>query len=79
MSTEPHVYVWSWSGELLEAVPLAEFGINHDIDQRRLLAELLLVQAVTGREPQPLVFDRGAGIGDTLLTLTPRLWLVPLH
>jgi hypothetical protein len=36
---EPHVYAWSWSGELLEAVPLAEFAINHDIDQRRLLTE----------------------------------------
>ena len=77
MSTEPHVYVWSWSGELVEAVPLAEFAINHDIDQRRLLAELLLVQAVAGREPQPLVF--GAGIGEILLTLTPRLWPVPLR
>ena len=74
---EPHVYAWSWSGELLEAMPLAEFAINHDIEPRRLLAELLLVQAVTGREPEPLVF--GAGIGEILLTLTPRLWPVPLH
>jgi hypothetical protein len=74
---ELHVYAWSWSGELLEAVPLVEFAINHDIDQRRLLTELLLVQSVTGREPEPLVF--GAGIGEILLTLTPRLWAVPLH
>ena len=77
MSTEPHVYVWSWSGELVEAVPLAEFAINHDIDQRRLLAELLLVQAVVGREPEPLVL--ATGTGDVLLTLTPRLWSVPQH
>ena len=77
MSTEPHVYVWSWSGELVEAVPLAEFAINHDIDQRRLLAELLLVQAVVGRKPEPLVL--ATGTGDVLLTLTPRLWSVPLH
>jgi hypothetical protein len=76
---EPHVYVWSWSGELLEAMPLAEFAINHDIDQRRLLAELLLVQAVTSREPQPLVFDPSDGTGNMLLTLTHRLWPVPLH
>jgi hypothetical protein len=74
---EPHVYVWSWSGELLEAVPLAEFAINHDIDPRRLLAELLLVQAVKGREPEPLVL--ATDTGDVLLTLTPRLWSVPLH
>ena len=74
---EPHVYVWSWSGEVLEAVPLAEFAATHDIDQRRLLAELLLVQAVTGREPEPLVLEAEAG--DVLLTLTPRLWSVPLH
>ena len=75
---EPHVYAWSMSGEFLEAVPLVEFAANHDIEPRWLLAELLLVQAVVGREPQPLVF--GAGIGDDiLLTLTPRLWSVPLH
>ena len=74
---EPHVYAWSWSGELLEAVPLAEFAINHDIDPRRLLAELLLVQAVTGREPEPLVLTTAAG--DVLLTLTPRLCSTLLH
>ena len=74
---EPHAYVWSLSGELLEVVPLAEFAINHDIDQRRLLAELLLVQAVVGREPEPLVL--ATDTGDMLLTLTPRLWPVPLH
>lgn len=51
--------------------PLPEFAINHDIDPRRLLAELLLVQAVTGREPEPLVLATGAG--DVLLTLNPRL------
>lgn len=68
---EPHVYAWSWSGELLEAMPLAEFAINHDIDQRRLLTELLLVQAVVGREPEPLVLSTGTG--DILLTLTPRI------
>ncbi len=77
MSTEPHIYAWSMSGESLGSVPLAEFAINHDIDQRRLLAELLLVQAVVGREPEPLVLATGAG--DVLLTLTPRLWSVPLH
>lgn len=68
---EPHVYAWSLSGELLEAVPLVEFAAAHDIEPRRLLAELLLVQAVTGREPQPLVL--AGGTGDMLLTLTPRL------
>ena len=66
-----HVYVWSLSGELLEAVSLAEFAAAHDIEPRRLLAELLLVQAVTGREPEPLVLTTGAG--DVLLTLTPRI------
>ena len=61
---EPHVYVWSWSGELLEAVPLAEFAINHDIDQRRLLTELLLVQAVefgTNVEHEPRFVFAAAG------------------
>ena len=74
---EPHVYAWSLSGEFLRSVPLAEFAAAHDLEPRRLLAELLLVQAVVGREPEPLVF--GAGIGEILLTLTPRLWPNPLH
>ena len=77
MNDQPQVFTWSLSGELLEAVPLAEFAINHDIEPRRLLAELLLVQAVVGREPEPLVLPTGPG--DVLLTLTPRLWSVPLH
>ena len=77
MSTEPHVYVWSWSGELLEAAPLSSFAAAHDLDARDLFTRLLLVQAVAGRDPQPLVF--GAGTGEILLTLTPRLWSVPLH
>jgi hypothetical protein len=70
---EPHVYAWLLSGEFLGSVPLAEFAATHDIEPRRLLAELLLAQAVTGREPQPLVFDAGCGTGGMLLTLTPRL------
>ena len=74
---EPHVYAWSLSGELLEAAPLSSFAAAHDIEPRRLLAELLLVQAVVGREPQPLVL--AAGTGDVLLTLTSQLWSVPLH
>ena len=74
---EPRVYAWSMSGEFLEAVPLAEFAAAHDLDARDLFTRLLLVQAVTGREPEPLVL--AAGTGDMLLTLTPRLWPVPLH
>ena len=71
VSTEPHVYTWSMSGELLGSVPLAEFTAAHDLDARDLFARLLLVQAVVGREPEPLVLATGAG--DMLLTLTPRL------
>ena len=74
---KPHVYAWSLSGEFLEAVPLVEFAAAHDLEPRRLLAELLLVQAVAGRDPEPLVLEAEAG--DVLLTLTPRLWSVPLH
>lgn len=48
---EPHVYTWSFSGELLEAVPLSSFAVAHDIDARDLFTRLLLVQAVVGREP----------------------------
>jgi hypothetical protein len=77
VSTEPHIYTRSMSCESLGSVPLAEFAINHDIDPRRLLAELLLVQAVVGYEPEPLVLATSAD--DVLLTLTPRLWSVPLH
>ena len=75
---EPHVYTWSWSGELLEAEPLSSFAAAHDLDARDLFTRLLLVQAVTGREPEPLVLAAGIG-DDILLTLTPRLWSVPLH
>ena len=74
---EPHVYVWSWSGELLEAAPLSSFAAAHDLDARDLFTRLLLVQAVVGREPQPLVL--ATGTGDVLLTLTPRLCSTPLH
>ena len=74
---EPHVYTWSLSGELLGSAPLSEFAADHDLDARDLFTRLLLVQAVTGREPEPLVLATGAG--DVLLTLTPRLWSVPLH
>jgi hypothetical protein len=58
-------------------VPLAEFATAHDIEPRRSLAELLLVQAVVGREPEPLVL--ATDTGDVLLTLTPQLWSVPLR
>ena len=68
---EPHVYAWSWSGELLEAAPLSSFAAAHDLEPRRLLAELLLVQAVVGRESEPLRM-RGAS-GELLLTLMPRI------
>ena len=74
---EPHVYTWSLSGELLGSAPLSEFAADHDLDARDLCTRLLLVQAVTGREPEPLVLAVGAG--DVLLTFTPRLWSVPLH
>jgi hypothetical protein len=77
VSTEPHVYAWSMSGESLGSMPLAEFAASHDLDARDLFARLLLVQAVVGREPEPLVL--ATGTGDVLLTLTPRLWSVPLH
>ena len=77
MNDQPQVFAWSLSGELLESVPLAEFAATHGIEPRRLLAELLLVQAVVGRKPEPLVL--ATGTGDVLLTLTPRLWSVPLH
>ena len=76
---EPHVYTWSLSGELLGSAPLSEFAADHDLDARDLFTRLLLVQAVTGREPEPLVFDASSGTGDMLLTLTPRLWPEPLH
>ena len=36
-----------------------------------------LAQAVVGRDPEPLIL--ATGTGDMLLTLTPRLWPVPLH
>ena len=74
---EPHVYAWSLSGELLESSPLSSFAAAHHLDARDLFTRLLLVQAVVGREPEPLVLATGAG--DVLLTLTPRLWSVPLH
>ena len=74
---EPHVYAWSLSGELLGSAPLSQFAAAHDLDARDLFTHMLLVQAVTGREPEPLVL--AAGTGDMLLTLTPRLWPVPLH
>ena len=74
---KPHVYAWSWSGELLETAPLSSFAAVHDLDARDLFTRLLLVQAVVGREPQPLVL--ATDTGDVLLTLTPRLWSVPLH
>ena len=74
---EPHVYAWSWSGELLESAPLSSFAAAHDLDARDLFARLVLVQAVVGREPEPLVMEAEAG--DVLLTLTPRLWSVPLQ
>lgn len=54
MNDQPQVFAWSLSGELLESVPLAEFAATHGIEPRRLLAELLLVQAVVGRKPKPL-------------------------
>lgn len=74
---EPRIYAWSLTGELLEVLPLAEFAAAHEIEPRRLLAELLLVQAVVGRDPEPLVLAEGTG--DVFLTLTPRLWPMPLH
>ena len=74
---EPHVYAWSMSGEPLGSAPLAEFATAHDLDARDLFARLLLVQAVVGCDPEPLVL--ATGTGDILLTLTPRLWAAPLH
>ena len=68
MSTEPHVYTWSLFGELLEAVPLSSFAAANDLDARDLFTRLLLVQAVVGRDPEPLVL--ATDTGDVLLTLT---------
>ena len=77
LNTEQYVYAWSLAGDLLESVPPSSFAAAHDLDVRDLFTRLLLVQAVTGREPEPLVL--ASDTGDLLLTLTPRLWSVPLH
>lgn len=66
------VYAWSPSGELVWSGLLDTFALAHGADARELLAELLVLQAQAGRDPELLEFD------GVFLSLTPRLKPRPL-
>lgn len=75
MSPEPHIYAWSLSGALTWSGTLREFAALHDIEPRPLFAELLVLQATVGRDPEPLRLALPGG--DVLLTLTPQIGPAP--
>ncbi len=55
--SKAQLFAWSPGGELVWSGLLETFATAHGIDAKTLFAELLVLQATTGREPELLPFQ----------------------